>query len=206
MPNSTLILAIYLAFFAALHSFLASLRAKRYARQALGSKVDTWYMTIFSLIALITILPLVYLLYLFPGQILYVVPTPWRWLMICGQVLTAIVSTKAFLDAPHRFKISAQLSAPHTPEAGPLAIRGVYRWIRDPFLLSGLIIIWLTPFMTVNLLILYILTTLYLYMGSLHWERRLVAQFGTDYRDYEKQVPRMIPRRKRYNGEAQRKI
>ncbi|TFH04517.1 MAG: isoprenylcysteine carboxylmethyltransferase family protein, partial [Methanosarcina sp.] len=79
------------------------------------------------------------------------------------------------------------------PEAGPLNIRGIYRWVRDPFLLTGLIIIWLTPFMTVNLLVIYILSTIYLYLGSLHWETRLVAQFGDEYREYQKRVHRIIP-------------
>ena len=143
--------------------------------------------------ALLTILPLVYLLYKNPGPFLYIIPSPWRWLMVGGQLIAAIVAPRAMLDAPHRFKIRSQLSAPKTPEAGPLNIRGIYRWVRDPFLLTGLIIIWLTPFMTVNLLVIYILTTIYLYLGSLHWERRLVAQFGDEYREYQKRVHRIIP-------------
>ena len=51
----------------------------------------------------------------------------------------------------------------------------------------------LTPFMTVNLLIVYLLTTVYLFLGSLHWETRLVAQFGDEYREYQKKVHRIIP-------------
>jgi protein-S-isoprenylcysteine O-methyltransferase Ste14 len=47
--------------------------------------------------------------------------------------------------------------------------------------------------MTVNLLIIYLATSAYLYLGSLHWEKRLVAQFGEKYHDYQKSVPRMIP-------------
>ncbi|MDM7918394.1 MAG: hypothetical protein QUS12_04425, partial [Methanosarcina sp.] len=49
------------------------------------------------------------------------------------------------------------------------------------------------PFMTVNLLIIYLLTTVYLFLGSLHWETRLVAQFGDEYREYQKKVHRMVP-------------
>ena len=113
--------------------------------------------------------------------------------MIGGQVIASIAAPKAFLDAPHRFKLRSQLSGPETPEATPLNIRGIYRWIRDPFLLSGLIMMLLTPFMTVNLLVIYFLTTIYLFLGSLHWERRLVAQFGDEYREYQKRVNRLIP-------------
>jgi protein-S-isoprenylcysteine O-methyltransferase Ste14 len=48
--------------------------------------------------------------------------------------------------------------------------------------------------MTINLLVIYLLAIIYLYMGSLHWERRLVSQFGDEYREYQKRVNRIIPK------------
>ncbi|MDK2834454.1 MAG: hypothetical protein PWR29_498 [Methanolobus sp.] len=194
MVSSTLIIVASLLAFAAIHSIVASLRFKRFLRRHLGPRVDTLYMPAFSIMAVLTLLPLAYVLYKNPGPFLYIVPSPWRWLMIGGQLAAAIVAPMAFRDAPHRFRVSSQLSIPGTAEAGHLDIRGVYRRVRDPFLLSGLVIMWLTPFMTVNLLIIYILTTVYLYLGSLHWESRLVAQFGDEYREYQKRVHRIIPR------------
>ncbi len=199
MVLSTIILVFNLAVFAVIHSLTASLPFKRLVRRVLGSKVEALYLPVYSLIALLTLSPLAYLLYKFPGRILYKIPSPWRWLMVGGQLIAVILAPKAFLDAPHRFKLRSQLSAPETPEATPLNILGIYRWIRDPFLLSGLVMMLLTPFMTVNLLVIYILTTIYLYLGSLHWERRLVAQFGEEYLEYQKRVHRIIPRLGRYH-------
>jgi hypothetical protein len=46
------------------------------------------YMPVFSLIAVLTILPLAYLLYKNPGRVLYKIPSPWRWLMVGGQLST----------------------------------------------------------------------------------------------------------------------
>ncbi|WP_410808304.1 methyltransferase family protein [Methanohalobium sp.] len=198
MVSSTIILIFCLVAFAFIHSALASLPSKRLIVRFLGSKAETLYMPVYSLIAVITILPLIYLFYKNPGPILYIIPSPWRWMMVGGQVITAIVAPRALLDAPHRFKIILQLAGPNTPESESLKIRGIYRWVRDPFLLSGLIIIWLTPFMTVNLLVIYILASIYLYLGSVHWEKRLVAQFGDEYRDYQKRVHRVIPHRRSY--------
>lgn len=188
-----LILVFLLVAFAAIHSLIASLFFKRCATRVLGFRAEVLYMPVFSFIALLTILPLAYLLYQNPGPFLYIISSPWRWLMIGGQFIAAIFAPRALLDAPNRFKICSQLSAPNTPEASSLNIRGIYRWVRDPFLLSGLIIIWLTPFMTINLLVIYLLVTIYLYIGSLHWERRLVSQFGDEYREYQKRVNRIIP-------------
>jgi methanethiol S-methyltransferase len=184
--------------FAAIHSLTASLPFKRFLIRCLGSRAYRLYMPAYSLIAVLTILPLVYQLYKNPGRILYKIPSPWRWLMAGGQLIAALIAPKAFLDAPHRFKIRSQLSGPQASETDSLKIRGIYRWVRDPFLLSGLVMILLTPIMTVNLLIIYLLTTVYLFLGSLHWETRLVAQFGDEYREYRKRVHRIIPGLRRH--------
>lgn len=186
-----------LAAFAVIHSLTASLPFKRLLVRGMGSRADRLYLPAYSLVAVLTLLPLVYLLYKNPGQILYKIPSPWRWLMVGGQLIAGLLAPKAFRDAPHRFIISSQVSGPQA-EAGSLKIRGIYRWVRDPFLLSGLIMIWLTPIMTVNLLVIYLLTTIYLFLGSLHWETRLVAQFGDEYREYQKRVHRIIPRLRRH--------
>jgi protein-S-isoprenylcysteine O-methyltransferase Ste14 len=193
MVLSTIILVFNLVTFGAIHSLTASLPFKRLVRRVIGSKVEALYLPVYSFITLLMISPLVYLLYKYPGRVLYRIPSPWRWLMVSGQVIASAAASKAFLDAPHRFKLRLQLSGPENPEATPLNIRGIYRWIRDPFLLSGLVTMLLTPIMTVNLLVIYILTTIYLFLGSLHWETRLVAQFGDEYREYQKRVHRIIP-------------
>jgi methanethiol S-methyltransferase len=199
MQYDALYPVFYFIGFAALHSFLASLTAKRTARMRFGDRVDPWYPIFFSLISAVTVLPLAALLAIFPGRVLYVIPAPWFWLFVCAQIVVGIVSLRAFLDAPHRFLIRAQLAGPQSPDSFALAARGIYCRIRDPFLLSGFLLIWLTPFMTENLLAVYLLITIYLFLGSFHWESRLVFQFGQAYLAYKNEVPRMIPRgRKRW--------
>jgi protein-S-isoprenylcysteine O-methyltransferase Ste14 len=47
--------------------------------------------------------------------------------------------------------------------------------------------------MSVNLLTVYILFTIYFYVGSIHEETRLLAEFGANYRDYQQRVPRLLP-------------
>jgi len=194
-------MALYLVGFAALHSLLASLPAKKMARKRFGSKVERLYPVLFSIIAVITILPLAAMLIRSPGPVLYVIPEPWKWLFFMAQFSIGLASLKAFLDAPHRFLIRAQLAKPQSPDAFALGIKGVYCRIRDPFLLSGLLLIWLTPFMTENLLLVYLIVTVYLFLGSLHWESRLLVQFEEDYAAYRNEVPRMIPQRnKKWHG------
>jgi protein-S-isoprenylcysteine O-methyltransferase Ste14 len=191
MSQIALIQILYLAAFAAFHSLLASLPAKRLAWRVFGRRMDPWYLRVYSIAAALLLLPLLLLVLLFPGRRLYTVPSPWRWLMVGIQLLAGITTVKAFTDAPHRFSIAQQLKK--DADLQPLGPRGVYCWMRDPFLFSGLLQIWLTPFMTARLLILYVLASLYLFLGSLHWESRLAQQFGDEYRAYVKRVPRLVP-------------
>lgn len=205
LDHNSLYAALYLVGFAALHSFLASRPPKRIAQIYFGNRVDPWYTVLFSMIAIITILPLVALLIRYPGQMLYTVAKPWNWLMLSMQLFIGVATLRAFYDAPHRFMVRPQLARPQSPEAFALGIRGIYCWMRDPFLPSGLLLMWLTPFMTVNLLVVYIMASVYLFLGSLHWERRLFAQFGEDYAAYKEEVPRMIPLKIKWKGCANAK-
>lgn len=70
---------------------------------------------------------------------------------------------------------------------------GLYRWVRHPLYTAGLVFIWLTPVMTVNLLVLNIGLTIYLVVGAIFEERKLVREFGAAYRDYQENVPMLIP-------------
>lgn len=181
--------------FAVIHSIMAGIPFKQLAKKILGSRMETFYGPVYNVIAFLTISPLAYFLYKYPGELLYIVPSPWRWIMVGGQLIGAVIGIRALTDGRYRFELHSQLAEPQSSEAGVMDIQGIYRWIRDPFLLSGIIIVWLTPFMTVNLLVVYILTTMYLYIGSLHVEKRLVVQFGDEYREYQKNVHRIIPRK-----------
>lgn len=188
--NSTLILALYLVGFAALHSLLADLRLKGRAERALGRRAMRWYRLVYSILAAVTLFPLMYLLYLFPGVVLYLVPSPWRWIMILGQILAALALGKTLLEAgPLRF-----LGIRPDDDEGELIIRGIYCRVRNPLFLFALIFLWLTPIMSDNLLVLYLLATVYFYLGSIHEERMLAEKFGDLYREYQRQVPRIVPR------------
>jgi methanethiol S-methyltransferase len=193
LVSSKITTVFSLVVFAAIHSLTASVPLKRLIIRVAGPRAEKLYLPAYSFLTVLTISPLVYQLFKYPGRILYKIPSPWRWLMVGGQLIAGILAPMAFRDAPHRFEIRSQLSGPQASEKSSLKIMGIYRWVRDPFLLSGLVMIWLTPIMTVNLLIVYLLTTIYLFLGSLHWETRLVAQFGDEYREYQKRIHRIIP-------------
>jgi hypothetical protein len=84
---SVLILTIFFVAYAVLHSLLAGLPIKNWARRVLGAGVERWYRLAYNVVAVITLLPLFPLFAWLPTQTLYLVPAPWRWLMVGGQLL-----------------------------------------------------------------------------------------------------------------------
>jgi protein-S-isoprenylcysteine O-methyltransferase Ste14 len=198
MAASVLALSAYFVVWAVAHSLLASLPVKRWARRAFGAGSDRWYRLAFNAIAAITVLPVPAMLTLLPDRTLYVVPSPWRWWMVGGQVLAlaALFGTLLQTSVLHFLGVS-QWFARQPDQSGALQIRGLYCYVRHPLYLFSLLLIWLTPTLTVNLLTLYFWITVYFDVGSLHEEKRLLAEYGAAYQDYRQRVPRLIPRLRR---------
>lgn len=200
---SVLILIIFFAVYAVLHSLLAALPLKSWAQQVFGAGVERWYRLAYNLIAVITLLPLFPLLAWLPSQTLYIVPSPWRWLMAGGQMLAlAAVAVTLLQTGVFHFLGLAQVVAVQPATNGTLNTGGFYGWVRHPLYLFTLLFLWLTPVMTTTLLTTYLLFTLYFYLGSIFEERRLVAEFGSAYRDYQQRVPRLLPFRFNFPGRS----
>jgi hypothetical protein len=68
-------------------------------------------------------------------------------------------------------------------------VRGAYRWIRHPVYFSFLGQVWLTPLMTADRLLLSVLFTGYIFLGSYLKDRRLLYYLGDTYREYQARVP-----------------
>ncbi|MFO0790782.1 MAG: NnrU family protein [Pirellulales bacterium] len=71
----------------------------------------------------------------------------------------------------------------------PFVERGAYRWLRHPVYLSFLGLIWFTPRMTADHVVLTGVWTAYIFLGSFLKDRRLVYYLGDTYRDYASRVP-----------------
>ena len=75
----------------------------------------------------------------------------------------------------------------------PLTIRGPYRWVRHPLYTMVLVMIWSSPDLSADRLLLNVTWTLWIVVGALLEERDLVEDFGEDYRRYRSMVPMLIP-------------
>jgi len=198
MARSVIIIVGYATLYALAHSWLASRRMKDWTWRALGAAAERWYRLVYNLLGGVILLPLLPMLAWLPDRILYTLPSPWLWLALLGQLvaLAGLVYGAWLTDAWHFLGLRQLLEplAGTGRNRGPrLVVSGMYRWVRHPLYFWGLVFIWLMPQMTVNRLALFAVFSVYLYVGTFFEERRLVEEFGDDYRAYQRRVPRLIP-------------
>jgi len=103
-----------------------------------------------------------------------------------------------FLGLEHLRAWRAGLPSPAPGmEAGALVLDGPYRWVRHPMYAAGFVALWSEPVWTWNRLGFALGASVYLWVGSLLEERRLLRAFGPAYRAYMERTPRFIPRFRR---------
>lgn len=72
-------------------------------------------------------------------------------------------------------------------------VRGTYQWVRHPLYFFSLLMIWAQVSVTTDRLLFNGLWTLWIIIGTFLEERDLIASFGDEYRNYQRNVPMLIP-------------
>ncbi|HEX6269939.1 MAG TPA: isoprenylcysteine carboxylmethyltransferase family protein [Anaerolineales bacterium] len=185
-----LILAI--AVWGVVHSLLASLGFKKYLRRRLGDDFMKFYRLLYNVLAVVSIIPVLYLMVVLPDNVLYQVPPPWSYLMLAGQGLSAVFLLVAVLQTD-LLSFAGLRQLIEDEKTGKLVTRGVYRFVRHPLYTFSLLILWLSPRVTVNSFIVYLALTLYVLVGAFFEERKLLREFGKEYATYRSVTPMLVP-------------
>lgn len=181
-----------IALWGILHSLLASLGFKHTLRRSLGDGFMKFYRLLYNIFAVITFAPILYLMLSLPDKTLYQVPAPWRYLMLAGQALSALLLFVAVMQTDLlSFAGYRQLIEEEKP--GNLVTTGLYRSVRHPLYTFSLLILWLSPSMSINSLIVYAALTVYVLIGIFFEERKLLREFGKTYADYRSSTPMLLP-------------
>ncbi len=178
-----------------IHSGLASLWLKAKAVSWFGQAGRKYYRLFFVIMALLTTAGYVALVLLFPDRTLYHIPFPWVILTGIIQIAALLTATGSILMSHPIAFLGLDVFFNHSlaePEE-KLITSGFYRLVRHPTYSLSYVLIWLMPMMTWNLLGLFIGVTLYTLIGSIFEERKLLAQFGKAYQEYQKVTPAFIP-------------
>lgn len=202
MVRSFFKIAAYTALFAGVHSLLATEATKKSATKWLGERNrNGLYRPLYNVLAVTTFGGLVWLMFRLPNRELYRVRGPLAVVMHSVQftfLLYLIYGAKQigflrFAGVPNIGALVMRRSeVPIEPEGqgptlrpdGRIEATGPFRSSRHPLNFGMLPLIWLMPRMTVNLAAFNLVTTVYVIVGSIHEELRLVDSYGTTYEEY----------------------
>ena len=193
MLQTHLILAVLWITFCVLHSVLASLSVKKWV-QKLAGDFFRHYRLFYTLFAAISFLAIVYFqlrissVDMFIGTLFSNIAGSLLGLTGVGIMLVCI---KKYFVSLSGIKSLLQ----ETPST-QLMIAGIHRYARHPLYLGTFLAIWgvwlLAP--TLSFLVSNVVITLYTLYAIRLEEEKLIAEFGDQYRAYQKQVPKLIPR------------
>lgn len=188
------------------HSLLAAAVLKRWVAARLGEEATAaFYRLTYSLISLLTFVPVVWAWWQLPTAVVWQVSGVGRWLVwgVGGAAIAAagysLLKTNALSFAGLTPALDYLAGRPSRTVDGPqlssdLVVTGLYAWMRHPLYTFSMVFLWANPTMTVPSLLMAAACTAYFIIGSIYEERRLVAQFGAAYVAYQQRVPRFLPR------------
>ncbi|MFA6015394.1 MAG: hypothetical protein WC742_10030 [Gallionellaceae bacterium] len=177
-----------------LHSALASLVVKRRIATAWPSLMP-YYRIIFNMLALLLILPIVWLTYHDSATMV------WRWQesaawLANGLALAAIIgfwlSLKSYDMQEFLGLRQLQFHVRKVEDQECFHLSPFHRFVRHPWYFFGLVLIW-TRDMSVTTLLSSVFITLYFIVGSRLEEKKLLVYHGDTYRRYMQRVPGLLP-------------
>jgi protein-S-isoprenylcysteine O-methyltransferase Ste14 len=187
-----------------LHSVLASLRTKDYVARHWPSLMP-WYRLFFNAVAILFVLPPLYVMFAFPGRMLWA----WEggWFYVANGI--ALLAVAGFLWSL-RYYDSGEFSGFSQLRANTRTVEDqesfhlspLHRFVRHPWYALGLAIIW-TRDMNQGFLVTAVMISAYFILGLRLEEKKLLQYHGEVYRRYREKVPGLLPLPWRYLTKAE---
>ncbi|HMA06895.1 MAG TPA: isoprenylcysteine carboxylmethyltransferase family protein, partial [Ramlibacter sp.] len=123
---------------------------------------------------------------------LYSVQPPFAYIMVLGQIaaVTGLLVAVWQTDALGLLGLRQLMGQ---KENTAFVTGGLYRYVRHPMYFFGLLILWLTPLMTVNVLAAWLGLSVYVLVGAHYEEKKLSRLYGSAYEEYRARTPMIVP-------------
>jgi protein-S-isoprenylcysteine O-methyltransferase Ste14 len=175
-----------------IHSLIAANGFKHLIYRLLGEGAKKYYRLFYSLFASVTLLPVLILPAVIPDQTLYKIPEPLVYFTVFIQSVSVLLLVYSVLQTG-ALQFIGLSQAFGLKREDKLNTDGLYRYMRHPLYTFSLLVLWLTPTMTRNFALLYAALTVYIIIGAIFEERKLLQTFGAAYQEYRAKTPFLIP-------------
>ncbi len=195
--TNLVVIAIVWAAYCALHSYLISIGFTNWMKRILKGGF-AFYRLFYVILSIVLIIPVLRYTGKLASEVIITYDPPWsviRYILMYGALL---MFAKAFFfdyDSLSFFGIRQILNFKNTSStSGGDIIKksGLLGLVRHPMYLALIIYLWCQTFRVSDIVANSVLT-IYIFIGTILEEKKLVAEFGDSYLQYQKEVPMLIP-------------
>ena len=182
----------------AIHSGMISMTATEYLKHRFGARFR-FYRFVFNLVAIVTLIPVVVYGESIRGQVVF----RWEGLMVILQMLVLAIAVLLFVAGARHYdmlqflglrQIRTGASPSVLTETGKLDMNGILGITRHPWYLGAILFMWVAHrSLDVSTLVTNIVLTIYLIVGTVLEERKLLMEYGEEYWRYQNRVSMLVP-------------
>lgn len=196
-----LIIIALFGLFAVSHTLLASSIIKIRLKDKLKDRIA--FYRIFYNVTSFIILIIIYTLSPKPDILIYDLQAPYDIIVFLLQVAALVgffiagsqTDFKEFLGISQIVRyINHEYDINDLDEKQTFRMNGLYKYTRHPIYFFSILFLALRPSMDLFYLIFLLCMIGYFFAGSYYEERKMVRNFGDEYLDYQKSVPRIFPK------------
>lgn len=195
MPELIILALLWIAW-CALHSLLIDRRVQAFARKVLG-RFGRAYRILYILISVTTLPPVLWYQWTLPQRVIL----PGNLTLYLLQAVLLLYGTLMFFLGARVYNLRTFLGINQwrdpegTGHGSGLSFHtdGILARVRHPWYSGGIAVIWGFGSITDVFLLTRVLLTLYLIIGTLLEDQRLISVWGDPYRVYRRTVPMLIP-------------
>ncbi|KAA0257428.1 isoprenylcysteine carboxylmethyltransferase family protein [Deferribacter autotrophicus] len=188
------ILATYLIFYCILHSIMAD--------DVIMNKIyyKWWYRGFFVIISTVLLVPAVIIYSKIKSEYFFNPPLAIKiilYLINIAALLFGYYASKCYDNDEFlgikQIREYFKKGVTEVNHHKKLIVKGALKYVRHPYYFAGIVLLWSRPLKVKDLLV-NIIFTLYLILGAINEERKLIKYYGEEYINYKKEVPMLIPR------------
>jgi len=191
-----LIIALIWIAYCFIHSYMISIRFTAWMKQVLKGYY-AFYRFFYVIVSLVTLVPVLYYTAQLASEVIITWRQPWSYIRYGLMILSILVFLKAFFidyDSLSFVGVRQMLNYNKKPYKTSVRIakKGLLGIVRHPMYMAAIIFLWCQTFRISDIVVNLVLTA-YFIIGTILEEKKLVLEFGNSYRQYQKEVPMLVP-------------